>query len=88
MVFLRRGNPAVADSSGSIAMSRSLRIDVTAEGVENISQLMFLQEHQCHEAQGYLLGEALPAGDAIQLLRRVGAVLEATRAQRLKALIG
>ena len=69
-------------------MSRSLRIDLTAEGVENISQLMFLQEHQCHEAQGYLLGEALPASGAIQLLRRVGAVLEGTRTQRLKALIG
>jgi diguanylate cyclase (GGDEF)-like protein len=77
-----------AIAAAIIAMSRSLRIDVTAEGVENISQLMFLQEHDCHEAQGYLLGAALPAGDAIQLLRRVDAVLEGTRTQRLKALIG
>jgi diguanylate cyclase (GGDEF)-like protein len=77
-----------AIAAAIIAMSRSLRIDVTAEGVENISQLMFLQEHDCHEAQGYLLGEALPAADAIQLLRRVDAVLEGTRTQRLKALIG
>ncbi|MFI4866576.1 MAG: putative bifunctional diguanylate cyclase/phosphodiesterase [Steroidobacterales bacterium] len=77
-----------AIAAAIIAMSRSLRIDVTAEGVENISQLMFLQEHDCHEAQGYLLGEALPAADAIQLLRRVDAVLDGTRTQRLKALIG
>jgi diguanylate cyclase len=77
-----------AIASAIIAMSRSLRIDVTAEGVENISQLMFLQEHQCHEAQGYLLGAALPAADAEQLLRRMDAVLEGTRTQRLKALIG
>ena len=77
-----------AIAAAIIAMSRSLRIDVTAEGVENISQLMFLQEHECHEAQGYLLGEALPADDAIQLLRRVDAALEGTRTQRLKALIG
>jgi diguanylate cyclase (GGDEF)-like protein len=77
-----------AIAAAIIAMSRSLRIDVTAEGVENISQLMFLQEHECHEAQGYLLGEALPASDAVQLLRRVDAVLEGTRTQRLKALIG
>jgi diguanylate cyclase (GGDEF)-like protein len=77
-----------AIAAAIIAMSRSLRIDVTAEGVENISQLMFLQEHDCHEAQGYLLGEALPAGDAILLLRRVDAVLDGTRTQRLKALIG
>jgi diguanylate cyclase len=77
-----------AIAAAIIAMSRSLRIDVTAEGVENISQLMFLQEHNCHEAQGYLLGEALPAGEAVQLLRRVGAVLEGSRTQRFKALIG
>ena len=77
-----------AIAAAIIAMSRSLRIDVTAEGVENMSQLMFLQEHECHEAQGYLLGEALPAGDAVQLLRRVDAVMEGSRTQRLKALIG
>jgi len=78
-----------AIAAAIIAMSRSLRIDVTAEGVENMSQLMFLQEHECHEAQGYLLGEALPAADAVQLLRRVDAVLEgSSRTQRLKALIG
>jgi len=77
-----------AIAAAIIAMSRSLRIDVTAEGVENLSQLMFLQEHECHEAQGYLLGEALPAADALQLLRRVDAVLEGSRTQRLKALIG
>jgi diguanylate cyclase len=77
-----------AIAAAIIAMSRSLRIDVTAEGVENLSQLMFLQEHECHEAQGYLLGGALPAADALQLLRRADAVLEGSRTQRLKALIG
>jgi len=77
-----------AVASAIIAMSRSLHIDVTAEGVENLAQLMFLQEHDCHEAQGYLLGEALPAADAVQLLRRVAAFLESSRSQRFKALIG
>jgi diguanylate cyclase (GGDEF)-like protein len=77
-----------AIAAAIIAMSRSLRIDVTAEGVENISQLMFLQEHDCHEAQGYLLGEALPAADAIELLRRVDAVPDGSRTQRLKMLLG
>jgi EAL domain-containing protein (putative c-di-GMP-specific phosphodiesterase class I) len=77
-----------AIAAAIIAMSRSLRIDVTAEGVENISQLMFLQEHDCQEAQGYLLGEALPAADAMQLLRRVDAVPDGSRTQRFKTLIG
>ncbi|HEY1726695.1 MAG TPA: EAL domain-containing protein [Steroidobacteraceae bacterium] len=76
-----------AIAAAIIAMSRSLRIDVTAEGVENISQLMFLQEHDCHEAQGFLLGEALPAVDASKLLRR-SETATGTRTQRFKALIG
>ena len=89
--FVTRLNDCSDDraiAAAIIAMSRSLRIDVTAEGVENISQLMFLQEHDCHEAQGYLLGEALPASDAVQLLRRVGAAPEGSRTQRFKTLIG
>ncbi|MGH8230320.1 MAG: putative bifunctional diguanylate cyclase/phosphodiesterase [Steroidobacteraceae bacterium] len=76
-----------AIAAAIIAMSRSLRIDVTAEGVENISQLMFLQEHDCHEAQGFLLGEALQAVDAGKLLRRADSS-GGTRTQRFKALIG
>ncbi|MBS0613848.1 MAG: EAL domain-containing protein, partial [Proteobacteria bacterium] len=59
-----------AIAAGIIAMSRSLRINVTAEGVESFPQLMFLQEHDCNEAQGYLFSKALPANDAQQLLRR------------------
>ena len=89
--FVRNLNECSDDravASAIIAMSRSLHIDVTAEGVENLAQLMFLQEHDCHEAQGYLLGEALPAADAVQLLRRVAAFLESSRSQRFKALIG
>jgi EAL domain-containing protein (putative c-di-GMP-specific phosphodiesterase class I) len=89
--FVRNLNECSDDraiASAIIAMSRSLHIDVTAEGVENLSQLMFLQEHECHEAQGYLLGEALPAADAVQLLRRVAAFMEGSRSQRFKALIG
>ena len=77
-----------AIAAAIIAMSRSLRIDVTAEGVENLPQLLFLQEHDCHEAQGYLLGEALPAADAMQLLRRVSEIVEGGRTQRFKALLG
>jgi diguanylate cyclase (GGDEF)-like protein len=71
-----------------IEMSRSLRINVTAEGVESLPQLMFLQEHECHDAQGHLLSKALTAEDAHNLLRRAGAVNEGSRSQRLKAIIG
>jgi diguanylate cyclase (GGDEF)-like protein len=43
-----------------IAMTRSLGLRVTAEGVESESQLEFLCEHGCHEIQGYLIGRPLP----------------------------
>jgi diguanylate cyclase len=77
-----------AIAAAIIAMSRSLRISVTAEGVESFPQLLFLQEHDCHEAQGYLFSRALPAADAHQLLRRAVEASSGTRTQRLRSLIG
>jgi diguanylate cyclase (GGDEF)-like protein len=77
-----------AIAAAIIAMSRSLRVSVTAEGVENIPQLMFLQEHDCHDAQGFLLSKALPVQDAHALLQRVAEITDKSRTQRLKAIIG
>ena len=76
-----------AIAAAIIAMSRSLRINVTAEGVENFPQLMFLQEHDCHDAQGYLLSKALPVNEAHALLRRVAEITDKSRTQRLKAIM-
>ena len=77
-----------AIAAGIIAMSRSLRINVTAEGVESLPQLLFLQEHDCHEAQGFLFSRALPPTDAHKLLRRAADTATGTRTQRLRSLIG
>jgi diguanylate cyclase (GGDEF)-like protein len=77
-----------AIAAAIIAMSRSLRISVTAEGVESFPQLLFLQEHECHEAQGFLFSRALPAADAHKLLRRAAETTSGTRTQRLRSLIG
>ena len=44
-----------------IAMARSLRLDVTAEGVETESQLALLRAMRCGHLQGYLLGRPSPA---------------------------
>jgi diguanylate cyclase (GGDEF)-like protein len=77
-----------AIAAAIIAMSRSLRINVTAEGVESFPQLLFLQEHDCHEAQGFLFSRALPAADAHKLLRRAAETEAGTRTQRLRSLIG
>jgi EAL domain-containing protein (putative c-di-GMP-specific phosphodiesterase class I) len=34
-----------------IAMARSLKLRVLAEGVETVGELTFLRTHQCDEAQ-------------------------------------
>ena len=36
-----------------ISMGRSLKLRIVAEGVETQEELLFLQTHQCEEAQGY-----------------------------------
>jgi diguanylate cyclase (GGDEF)-like protein len=63
-----------ADGSRSIvaaiiAMSRSLNMTVTAEGVENDSQLAFLQKHGCDTVQGFLISRPVPAADFEELLK-------------------
>jgi len=42
-----------------IAMARSLKLEITAEGVENNEQLEFLSERNCDEIQGYLFSKPL-----------------------------
>ena len=76
-----------AIAAAIITMSRSLRINVTAEGVESLPQLLFLQQLECHEAQGFLLSKALPACEAHELLRRVAELGDGSRSQRLKAIL-
>ena len=77
-----------AIAAAIIAMSRSLHISVTAEGVENYPQLAFLQEQECQDAQGFLLSRPLQADAARELLRRVGELGDASRTQRLKIITG
>ena len=77
-----------AIAAAIITMSRALHINVTAEGVESFPQLLFLQEQDCQDAQGFLLSRALPVQDAHELLRRVAEVSAGSRSQRLKVIIG
>jgi len=51
-----------------IALARSLRLTVIAEGVETKSQLIFLKSLKCDEVQGYFIGRPLPEDAFLQLL--------------------
>jgi EAL domain-containing protein (putative c-di-GMP-specific phosphodiesterase class I) len=59
-----------AIATSIILMGNSLRLSVVAEGVEDESQLAFLQVLQCNEAQGFLFSPPVPAEQAAQFLGR------------------
>ncbi|TCS39100.1 PAS domain S-box-containing protein/diguanylate cyclase (GGDEF)-like protein [Paucimonas lemoignei] len=65
------GDPAdEAITEAIIAMGKSLKITVVAEGVEKPEQLQFLSDLSCEEIQGYFFSKPLPAKDFTKLLWR------------------
>ena len=52
-----------------IALARSLKLRVVAEGVETAEELAFLCERQCDEVQGYYFGRPMPAHQFASLLK-------------------
>ncbi len=71
-----------------VAMARALGVEVVAEGVENFSQLLHLQDQKCNEAQGFLLSRPLHAAEATELLERLEASTATSRTMRLRSLAG
>jgi diguanylate cyclase (GGDEF)-like protein/PAS domain S-box-containing protein len=58
-----------AIAAAVMAMARTLKLQVTAEGVETQDQLAFLAGLDCDCVQGYLLGPPLPAPECERALR-------------------
>ncbi|MGE0386009.1 MAG: putative bifunctional diguanylate cyclase/phosphodiesterase [Gammaproteobacteria bacterium] len=56
-------------ASAIIGLAHNLRLKVVAEGVETDSQLAFLREKGCDQAQGYLFSRPVPAQDLDGMLR-------------------
>jgi diguanylate cyclase (GGDEF)-like protein len=53
-----------------IAIGKSLKITVVAEGVETLEQLRFLSERNCDQIQGYLFSKPLAADEFVDLLQK------------------
>jgi len=60
-----------------IAMARSLRLQVVAEGVEDDGQLAQLQRMGCSCIQGYYFSPPVPAGDFAAVAERIAVSLAA-----------
>lgn len=45
------------------SLAHSLQLNVVAEGIETIEQLLFLQQHKCTEGQGYLFSKPMTASE-------------------------
>ena len=56
--------------SAVIAMGRSLKLRVVAEGVETLEELMVLQGLQCDEAQGFYFSRPVAAAQFADLLQK------------------
>jgi sensor c-di-GMP phosphodiesterase-like protein len=50
-----------------VELSRTMKIDVVAEGVESFEQVEYLREHGIHMAQGHVFAPALPGGAFLDL---------------------
>ncbi len=60
-----------AIASAVISMAESMKLQVTAEGVETIGQMQFLRQEKCDEAQGFHISRPMTAEDAERFLREL-----------------
>lgn len=56
-------NKAAAITSTIIHLGKSLGLEVIAEGVENSSQVEFLEKEECHKIQGFYYSQPVPASE-------------------------
>jgi len=57
-----------AITNAIVALAKSLRLSVTAEGIETRPQLNFLRQLNCNEAQGFYFSKPLPSSEFESLI--------------------
>jgi diguanylate cyclase (GGDEF)-like protein/PAS domain S-box-containing protein len=67
-----------------LSMASSLKLSVTAVGVEDPMQLDFLRKRGCLEVQGRLFGDAMSAGEMTLFLKNAGDVVEGIKQRKGK----
>ena len=70
-----------------IKTAQTIGIGVVAEGVEDFSELLHLQEANCEQAQGSLLSRPLPAAEVQAFLMRLAENEATGRTMRLRAMM-
>ena len=75
---LEQDSEAMAIVRAVVAMGHSLRMTVTAEGLETHEQLGYLRELSCDHLQGFLLGKPMAVGKLFDFMEasQVSAALE------------
>lgn len=64
-------NPdSAAVTDAIIALSKSLHLSITAEGIETQEQLEYLQRRGCHEGQGFYFSRPVPAETIVEMLQQ------------------
>ena len=68
VIDLNKSNNDASLVIAIIAMARSLRLDLVAEGVETPEQYHFLRTHRANVIQGYLFSKPVPFAELKDLL--------------------
>ena len=63
-----KGDGAIA--LAVIAMAKSMNLEVIAEGVETEAQYEFLNNHDCHFIQGFLISRPVVSSEFEKLLEK------------------
>ncbi|MEN8906657.1 MAG: EAL domain-containing protein, partial [Clostridiales bacterium] len=73
---LSTGKDEQAIAKAVIELAHSMRLVVTAEGVETVEQLEFLKKYNCDKVQGYLFSKPVPACELEVMLKKQGSLID------------